>query len=305
VERRVGLEAEYSSTSVAEFNHSINEKLISATVETLDSSPFEISVRTAVVGDYLIQSFSGTAHTVRRGIDEVETDPRDLIFIQLVVEGTASYYSELHSELAHQGEAIVYHPGIPSSISLSRGIRTLTIGVPRDPDGASTAIPFHARLLSPSQLERAGVSAAEVALLHREFSEGRYGGAAPLAARLADLAREVCLPPRGDHATLALEFVERSFSDPALSATDVAAAVGLSARQLNRVLGREGLTISALILNARMGLARRLLLEGKSAIGEVGRRCGYNSDVSFSRAFAKAHGCSPSAYRARAAAPPA
>ncbi|WP_300681185.1 AraC family transcriptional regulator [Nocardioides sp.] len=302
MERHVGLEAEYSSTSVDEFNRSINDKLISATVETLDARPFEIDVRTAVVGPYLIQSFSGSAHTVRRGSHEVETDPRDLIFILLVLDGTASYYSEAHSELAHPGEGIVYDPCVPSSISLSNGMRTLTIGVPRDAAGATTAVPVHARRLSLRQLERAGVDGPAAHRLHQEFSQGRYGGAAPLAARLAALAREVCVPPRSDHATVAAEFVELSFPDPGLSAADVAAAVGLSVRQLNRVLSREDLSIGALILQARMALARQLLLTGQSAIAEVGRRCGYSSDVAFSRAFAKVHGCSPSAFRARAGA---
>jgi len=48
--------------------------------------------------------------------------------------------------------------------------------------------------------------------------------------------------------------------------------------------------------------ARNLLVEGRLTVGEVGAACGFASVFAFSRAFRRAVGVSPRAYRRQQAA---
>lgn len=79
--------------------------------------------------------------------------------------------------------------------------------------------------------------------------------------------------------------------------------VGLSAsRFLRRFRGVFGATPHALQSEARMARACVLLREGTLPVTEVCFEVGYRSLGSFSAAFSRRLGCSPRAFRARAAA---
>jgi AraC-like DNA-binding protein len=54
-----------------------------------------------------------------------------------------------------------------------------------------------------------------------------------------------------------------------------------------------------------MALAADLMREEGASVGSVARRVGYGSAFTFSTAFKRAHGTSPSAYRDRVRTPPA
>ena len=96
--------------------------------------------------------------------------------------------------------------------------------------------------------------------------------------------------------------------DPAhpWTVADLAAGSGVSrallARRFHELVGEPPMTF---LTNWRMALAADLLLEPGATVGGVSRRVGYASPFTFSTAFKRAHGASPSAYRARGlAAPP-
>jgi len=55
----------------------------------------------------------------------------------------------------------------------------------------------------------------------------------------------------------------------------------------------------------RMQAAARLLADGQAKVATVARQVGYDSEAAFSRAFKKAAGVPPAAWRSRYAPPPA
>ena len=58
-----------------------------------------------------------------------------------------------------------------------------------------------------------------------------------------------------------------------------------------------GRTLSDYIIDIRMGVATRLLLDTNDTIAEVGFNCGYNNLSNFNRIFKRKKGCSPSEFR--------
>ncbi|WP_169794846.1 AraC family transcriptional regulator [Ruegeria profundi] len=82
---------------------------------------------------------------------------------------------------------------------------------------------------------------------------------------------------------------------------DVAADVGIAPRQLQRVLKAQGTSFRHVLLRQRLETSRRLLETTNSPIGAIAVECGFASPQTFSRAFSKAFGETPSKFRATSA----
>ncbi len=79
--------------------------------------------------------------------------------------------------------------------------------------------------------------------------------------------------------------------------TDVARALGLSTRTLQRRLGQEGSSFQAVLDALRRGLALRHMDDAHTPLSEVAARLGFSDTAVFRRAFKRWTGLSPSAYR--------
>lgn len=84
------------------------------------------------------------------------------------------------------------------------------------------------------------------------------------------------------------------------SAEELAARLGLSVSTLSRRLRERGRSLRALLDDARMGQALRLLRDGAGSIAEVARACGYESHSRFSARFRERYRLSPSEMRRQA-----
>jgi AraC-like DNA-binding protein len=83
-----------------------------------------------------------------------------------------------------------------------------------------------------------------------------------------------------------------------ISVADIAELVSLSASRVRAKIKEVlGISLGRFIREMRMGRACDLLRTSELNVTEVGRRCGYDSVYAFSRAFRRAVGSSPSAYR--------
>ncbi|MGF1685021.1 helix-turn-helix domain-containing protein [Photobacterium minamisatsumaniensis] len=70
--------------------------------------------------------------------------------------------------------------------------------------------------------------------------------------------------------------------------------------QLQRVfLSETNQTVAHYVRELKLSLAAELLLSGNERIVDIALNCGFNSEVSFTRAFKQLFNCSPSAYRKR------
>lgn len=109
---------------------------------------------------------------------------------------------------------------------------------------------------------------------------------------------------RGRHAIT--EWIEAHLRDPDLTPAAIAGAHHISVRQLYRVFGPSGTTVARYVRDLRLERCRRELADPSLSglrIGAIASRWGLPDAAGFSRAFRAAYGLSPSAYRARAAAP--
>jgi AraC-like DNA-binding protein len=81
------------------------------------------------------------------------------------------------------------------------------------------------------------------------------------------------------------------------SGDDVAQALALHRRTLNRRLSAEGTTFQQVLDRVRFAVAKQLLGDSKLAIREIAAVLGYSDYVSFTRAFRRWSGTTPGAWR--------
>jgi len=95
----------------------------------------------------------------------------------------------------------------------------------------------------------------------------------------------------------AVRHLVREAPDAPWPAPSVARRLGLSPATLRRHLGRSGTSLRAILLDERLALAKVLLGDGRLAVADIARRCGYASAGKFARQFARRFGVAPSAAR--------
>lgn len=82
---------------------------------------------------------------------------------------------------------------------------------------------------------------------------------------------------------------------------NLARAMRMSPRTLQRRLATHGLSFDALLASVRERLATALLQNGDLKLADVGGRLGYSDAAAFTRAFTRWTGCPPSEFRRRKA----
>lgn len=83
-----------------------------------------------------------------------------------------------------------------------------------------------------------------------------------------------------------------------LRSTDVAAVIGISPRQLDRLCRKEtGTSLGRLIHETRLARARRLIAQGDASIASIAARCGFSDAAHLSRSFRARFKESPSQAR--------
>ncbi|MFI8165946.1 helix-turn-helix domain-containing protein [Streptomyces sp. NPDC085931] len=95
-------------------------------------------------------------------------------------------------------------------------------------------------------------------------------------------------------------FIVRQLHDPQLGPAAVAEAHCLSLRSVHRVFRAHATTVSEVIRGERMSRCRRDLADPALAttpVGAIGARWGYPRPSDFTRAFRRATGMTPTAYR--------
>jgi AraC-like DNA-binding protein len=90
----------------------------------------------------------------------------------------------------------------------------------------------------------------------------------------------------------------REHLDKAISIGDLAQALGYSVSHLRAVFrDRLGVSLGRYMRESRLSEAAKLLQSSEANVSEIGERCGFESLYAFSRAFRKAYGLPPRAYR--------
>jgi AraC-like DNA-binding protein len=250
---------------------------------------------------------TASAHAVERTKDVIARCPADSIAIYLALRGDAWFTSADGTHRLHPGQAVVCATDQPFARGFAGGFEELVVTVPCS---AVTGL-FNANLAQP-----------KIALFSPSGPASRPGGGAPSAraaevsqyaralARLAGRATRSEQPvppdeaavldlaavltagraaaPATAHRAAARSYIEDHLTSPALGAGQVAAAIGISERQLSRVFAAEGVSVPRHILTRRLCLAYALLSSqrsGSQPVADIAARCGFTSAAYFSHAF--------------------
>ncbi|WP_028935808.1 helix-turn-helix domain-containing protein [Pseudonocardia spinosispora] len=100
------------------------------------------------------------------------------------------------------------------------------------------------------------------------------------------------------HFLLIRDFVDRHCTDSGLTVEQIARRHRVSRRYLENLFARHGGSPSAYLRAARLERARALLeADGRLPLVEVALRSGFSDVTTFGRAFRRAHGTTPGAWR--------
>lgn len=147
---------------------------------------------------------------------------------------------------------------------------------------------------------------------HAACAEWKTNSAAAHAAAMRAIYDAICMMqrervqggylPRGrtDVIAPALEMIDRSFADGALSVAGLAKACGMSEVYFRKLFRhRCGASPKEYLIQRRMTYARQLLDSGEISVQSVALLCGYGEECHFSREFRRRFGVSPSEYKGR------
>jgi AraC-like DNA-binding protein len=238
---------------------------------------------------------AASAHVVERTADVIDRCPADAIAVYLTLRGDAWLADREGTRSLRPGNILICETDQPFARGFTRGLEELVIKVPRAvwvartgaafPHGPAVGVfgdrdPYGqalARVVGRAARKQRAVPAEEDLVLDLVAAVA-YG---------RNAARAVA------HRAAARSFIEEHLTDASLGAGQVAAAIGISERQLSRVFAADGTSMPRYILLRRLNLAHAMLAEPvtqghQPTIAAVAARCGFTSVTYFSHAF-RAH----------------
>jgi len=97
--------------------------------------------------------------------------------------------------------------------------------------------------------------------------------------------------------TKAVDYITRHYKEE-IRLNDVAALVGMTPTSFSRFFKlRTGRSLSDYIVDVRLGMATRALMDTTHSIAEISYECGFNNISNFNRLFRKNKNCSPKEFR--------
>ena len=261
---------------------------------------------------------TGSAHSVERTPDLIRRCPADSVVVFLTLRGEARFVTDGAALERRPGDALAWPTDRPFARTFARGLEELVVTIPWAELAARSERP---RLASPVITSFGAVRSAGWGPMADPYARAlaRIVGRATRAERplrpdertVLDLVAAIAAGPRAApaaaHRAAARSYIEERLTDPSLGAVEVAAAAGISERQLSRLFAADGSSIPRHILIRRLHLARSILSAtppphrgdagGAGAefgarprgaaptVAEVAARCGFTSAPYFSHAF--------------------
>jgi len=231
----------------------------------------------------------GSAHAVERSPEVIDRSPADSVAIYLTLRGDAWFTSAEGTHRLRPGDALVCATDQPFARGFDGGLEELVMAVP------CSAVP--ARPVKPLIF---GTPNAYARALARLAGQATGAGPLPDERTLLDLVG-VLLAGRAAaqataHRAAAHCYIEDHLTSPSLSADEVAAAAGISGRQLSRVFADAGTSVPGHILARRLELAYSILPTAET-VADVAAQCGFTSATYFSHVFRQRFGLRASELR--------
>jgi AraC-like DNA-binding protein len=264
------------------------------------AAPLEATELNVQLSQVHLARVAASAHAVERTAEVIGRRPTDAIAVYLTLRGLAWFSQQGATRTLGPGNALICEPDQPFVRGFARGLEELVVKVPRTAFEAQTGVRSlqHPVVVTFGHVDGGDQYANALArLTGRAVRTDRPVAAdertvLDLVAVLA-AGRQAGLPTA--HRAAARSFIEEHLTDPGLSADQIAAAIGISDRQLSRVFAADGTSVPRHILSRRLALARAMLASsaradqaGSGTVAEIAVRCGFVSVTYFSHVF-RAH----------------
>jgi AraC-like DNA-binding protein len=227
---------------------------------------------------------TATAHAVERTAEVIDRSPADAIAVYLTLRGDSWFRQSDGNRVLRPGNVLVCETDQPFTRGFARGLEELVVKVPR------AALPGVSRLPEPvittfDSRDRYARALAGMVGRAARAERGLPADERILVDLVTVLASGRAAPMATAHRAAARSYIEEHLTDPGLGAGQVAAAIGISERQLSRVFAASGTSVPRHILSRRLQLAYSILSSGPATVADVAARCGFTSVTYFSHAF--------------------
>jgi AraC-like DNA-binding protein len=238
---------------------------------------------------------AASAHVVRRTSDVIERSPAGAIAVYLTLRGDAWFESAEGARSLRPGDILICETDRPFARGFSYGLEELVVkaehsALPEVPPLTGPVVASFRDNGSSRQYARALATITGRATRARQHRPADEGTVLDLITVLAD-GRAAA--PATAHRAAARSYIEEHLTNPDLGAEEIAAAIGISTRQLSRIFAADGASIPQRILSRRLQLARTLLAAGQPTaptVADIAARCGFTSVTYFSHAFRQRFG---------------
>jgi AraC-like DNA-binding protein len=284
------------------------DALIGLRCRTLTSNGLDAAEINVQLDQLHLARVRGSSHVVERDQQLIRRHPSDAVTLFFSLVGEAFFYHDDGVRTLQPGQLLLCDTDRPFMRGFSHGLEELVVKVPRAVFAEATGIKNVVRPLVVNFATTGANSFAETL--------ARQVGAAARAEKPCTADEQALLEllgaltgrrlddPSTAHRAAAQAYIDRHLRQPALSATQVAAAVGISTRHLSRVFAEASTSVPRYILSRRLEAARTMLQTPAASpitIAEVAHRCGFTSAAHFSSAFTARYGERATEVRRRAA----
>lgn len=293
--------------------------LIGLRCSMLGEAPLEATEINLQLEQMHLARVRGNAHVVERPAPLVRRHPSDAIAVYFTLVGDAFFYHPGGVLTLRPGQALICDADRPFLRGFSGGLEELAIKIPRPlfreltgrPELPAPQIRDFTPTGAADPATRALARLADQALRPAgSFFPGSAGSFCPgpidEAAALDLLVTVLGGRPRAEvpvHLANAHAYIDDHLTDPGLSATRVAAAIGISERHLSRAFALAGPSFPQYVLTRRLDRAHALLTRyPRLPVAEVALRCGFGTPSRFSQAFHSRFGLRPTDVRRAARA---
>lgn len=292
------------------------DALVALRCRMLDEPALEASEANLQLDRLHLAHVEASPHAVERTARTVRTRPTESVALYFTLRGEAYFHHDDGVRRLRPGQLLVCDADRPFLRGFSQGLEELAMKVPYDVfRSAGGTMPRPARVIDfgtpgadpnvgPNADPNANPYAAALAeLVARAVGPDGDGVAdedAALDLVTAALAEPEASQAAGAHFAAAERYVRQWLRDPTMSARRIADAIGLSERQLSRVLAEHGTSVPRLVARRRVAMASRMLRMpsyAEQTVEAIGLRCGFSSAAQFSRVFREQSGMSPSEAR--------
>ncbi len=295
-----------------EYWHSVAcENLVAHASTPEDRQGFQAMLQSAALDGLPLILFENSPMAIAHTAHHAAHANADELFVCRQVAGGLALEQDSREVVLQAGDITLLDPRLPYTGQFSKGSKLLVLKIAR-PMLEARVGKTRDMVARPLMLLEGENSLTSAYLAMLPMHAGRLGPAAEeivmnqvldlVAVSLATAMKE---SPRVSSVRSLVRLqvraaIDARLADPALDASTVAAAAGVSVRYANAVLADENTTIMRLVQARRLERCRRALEDPEQTrrtVSEIAYSWGFSDMTHFGRKFKAAYGILPSEYR--------